>query len=169
MVNFVDQTIDLEAKAREELQVIENMGFVVPSESQSEEEIKKLEEEKKAKKAEWLKKTKKKAKTDEEESQDAEEIKNRIINGLKHDLINNRLLQAEKDVNVQKVKWLMEHHEIMNEEKYDELNRLESILDIDISGKDLVLRLDLDVPLSAYIAPPPQAAEQHGGDPHQRS
>ena len=43
----------------------------------------------------------------------------------------------------------------MNEEKYDELNRLESILDIDISGKDLVLRLDLDVPLSAYIAPPP--------------
>lgn len=42
----------------------------------------------------------------------------------------------------------------MDTDQYDELYRLESILDIDISGKDLILRLDLDVPLSHYIPPP---------------
>ena len=41
----------------------------------------------------------------------------------------------------------------MNEDQYDELYRLQSILDIDISGKDLILRLDLDVPLSPYEPP----------------
>jgi len=41
----------------------------------------------------------------------------------------------------------------MDEVQYDELHRLESILDIDISGKDLIMRLDLDVPLSPYIPP----------------
>lgn len=53
----------------------------------------------------------------------------------------------------EKQKWLFENHLKMDEGQYDELYRLESILDIDISGKDLILRLDLDVPLSPYVPP----------------
>jgi hypothetical protein len=49
----------------------------------------------------------------------------------------------------------MDHHIKMDENAYDELNRLESILETDISGRDLILRLDLDVPLSPYTPPPP--------------
>ena len=44
----------------------------------------------------------------------------------------------------------MQTHIKMDENQYDWLYRLESVLDIDISGKDLLIRLDLDVPLSAY-------------------
>ena len=47
----------------------------------------------------------------------------------------------------------MDNHTKMNEDAYDDLYRKESILDIDISGKDLILRLDLDVPLSEYVPP----------------
>ncbi len=50
----------------------------------------------------------------------------------------------------------MDNHLVMDSVQYDGLNRKESILDIDISGKDLILRLDLDVPLSPYTPPPPQ-------------
>lgn len=47
----------------------------------------------------------------------------------------------------------MDNHIKMDEDTYDELYRKESILDIDISGKDLILRLDLDIPLSEYVPP----------------
>ena len=43
----------------------------------------------------------------------------------------------------------------MDEKQFDEIHRLESILDIDISGKDLVMRFDLDVPLTPYVPPQP--------------
>jgi hypothetical protein len=42
----------------------------------------------------------------------------------------------------------MDNHEKMDDKKYDELLHLESVLDIEVGGKDLVVRLDLDVPLS---------------------
>lgn len=51
------------------------MGFTVPPEGITPEEVKKIEDEKKLKKADWYKATKKKPKTDEEELQEAEEIK----------------------------------------------------------------------------------------------
>jgi len=41
----------------------------------------------------------------------------------------------------------------MDPEMYDQINRKLSLFDIDISSKDLVLRLDLDVPLSKFTAP----------------
>lgn len=37
---------------------------------------------------------------------------------------------------------------MMDSAKYDQLLHLESVLDIDVGGKDLIVRLDLDVPLS---------------------
>jgi len=43
----------------------------------------------------------------------------------------------------------------MDADAFEKLNRKMSILDIDISELDVVLRMDLDVPLSAYSPLPP--------------
>jgi hypothetical protein len=67
LLNLSEQTIDLEQKARDELQTIANPGFIVPHDAITPEEVKKIEDERKAKKADWYKATKKKPKTDEEE------------------------------------------------------------------------------------------------------
>jgi hypothetical protein len=48
----------------------------------------------------------------------------------------------------------MDNHDTMDSKQFDDLMHLESVLDIDIAGKDLIVRLDLDVPLSEYTAPP---------------
>lgn len=133
--------------------MIENFGFAVPHEHQTEEEVKKQAEEQKARKADWLKKTKKKPKTEEEENAELEELKNKVGHGLKTELLQNRVERAEQDIDYVKTKWLFDNHIKMDVDQYDELHRLESILDVDISGKDLVMRLDLDVPLSPYVPP----------------
>ena len=78
------------------------------------EEIKKIEDEKKLKKADWLKKTKKKPKTDEEERVEHEELCNRVINGLKNDLLTTKVPKAEKEVEIVKIKWLIDNHIKMN-------------------------------------------------------
>lgn len=155
LLDLSEHTIELEHKAREELQMFENPGFIVPHENQTEEEAKKLRDERKAKKDEWFKKNKKKPKTEEEENLELEEVKNRVIHGLKHDLLTSRVAKTENEIEFMKTKWLFDNHLIMDENQYDELYRLESILDIDISAKDVILRLDLDVPLSTYIPPQP--------------
>lgn len=57
----------------------------------------------------------------------------------------------------------MDNHALMDAKQYDDLLHLESVLDIDVAGKDLLVRLDLDVPLSAYTPPTPEqiaAAEE---------
>lgn len=74
LLHLAEHTAEIEAKTREEMQMIENMGFIVPHENITEEEIKKIEDEKKLKKADWLKKTKKKPKTEEEERVEHEEL-----------------------------------------------------------------------------------------------
>ena len=53
----------------------------------------------------------------------------------------------------------MENHLHMDAEAFEKLNRKMSILDMDISELDVVLRMDLDVPLSAYTALPPLEEE----------
>lgn len=156
LLELSEQAIEFEAKGREELQMIENYGFIVPHENITDEEIKKIEDDKKAKKAEWIKKTKKKAKTEDEENNDLEELRNRVSNNLKNEFLTHRVEKAQNEVEFVKIKWLFDNHIKMDENQFDELYRLESVLDIDISGKDLILRLDLDVPMSPYI--PPQTA-----------
>ena len=94
LLDLSEQAIDFEAKGREELQMIENYGFIVPHENITEEEIKKIEDDKKAKKAEWIKKTKKKAKTEDEENNDLEELRNRVSNNLKNDFLAHRVERA---------------------------------------------------------------------------
>ena len=90
-----EHIVELETKAREELQMIENLGFLVHHESITEEEIKKIEDEKKAKKADWLKKTKKKPKTEEEENNELEEMRTRVITALRNDLLHVRVAKAQ--------------------------------------------------------------------------
>jgi hypothetical protein len=51
----------------------------------------------------------------------------------------------------------MENHIKMDRKEYDDLYHLESVLDIDVAGKDVILRLDLDVPLSNYVPPQPES------------
>jgi hypothetical protein len=69
-------------------------------------------------------------------------------------LLSHKIPRAEKEVEIKKTQWLIENHLKMDENHYDELYRLESILDVDIGGKDIILRLDLDVPLSPYVPQP---------------
>ncbi len=78
LMDLSEHAIEYEQKAREELQMMENLGFIVPHDNQTDEEAKKVEEEKKAKKNDWLKKNKKKPKTEDEENLEIEEMKNRI-------------------------------------------------------------------------------------------
>jgi hypothetical protein len=111
LLNLSEQTIDLEQKARDELQTIANPGFIVPHDAITPEEIKKIEDERKAKKADWYKATKKKPKTDEEELQEGEEIKQKTIAGLKNELLNNRLTKVGREIDILRTKWLMENHE----------------------------------------------------------
>lgn len=47
----------------------------------------------------------------------------------------------------------MQNHLKMDQEMYDQINRKLSLYDIDFSSKDLILRLDLDIPLSKFTAP----------------
>jgi len=77
----------------------------------------------------------------------------KAASSLKQELMNNRLTKIGKEIDILHTKWLMENHEAMDRKKYDDLYHLESVLDIDVAGKDIIVRLDLDVPLSAYTAP----------------
>ena len=75
------------------------------------------------------------------------------MNALKQDLFNQKLPKVAKEVGVLQTKWLMDNHQTMGPKEYDDLLHLESVLDIDIAGRDIIVRLDLDVPLSPYVPP----------------
>jgi hypothetical protein len=49
----------------------------------------------------------------------------------------------------------MDNHLTMDYKMFEELNRKMSVLDIDIGEQEVILRADLDVPLSEYTPPPP--------------
>ena len=151
LLGLSEMTIDFEQRARDELQSIANPGFIVPAEGATHEELKKIEDERKAKKADWYKATKKKPKTDDEEAQEVEDIKARTAAALKQELLHHRLTKVGKEVEILRTKWLMDNHTPMDRAQYDDLYHLESVLDIDVTGKDLIVRLDLDVPLSPYV------------------
>ena len=125
----------------------------MPHDTITPEEIKKIEDERKAKKADWYKATKKKPKTDEEELQEAEEIKQKTIAGLKNELINNRLTKVGREIDILRTKWLMENHEKMDRKKYDDLYHLESVLDIDVAGKDIIFLMERGLSAHRSVSP----------------
>ncbi len=62
-----------------------------------------------------------------------------------------------REIEILRTKWLMDNHLTMDRKEYDDLYHLESVLDIDVAGKDIIVRLDLDVPLSTYVPPPTES------------
>lgn len=63
--------------------------------------------------------------------------------------------KCELEIEISKTEWLMENHLKMDAEMFDTLNRKVSILDIDVAELEVVLRTDLDVPLTPYHPLPP--------------
>ena len=83
----------------------------------------KVDEERKAKKNEWLKKTKKKPKTEDEDAKDMEDLRQKVSTILAQQLVDVKIDKAESDVELEKIKWLLDNHIVMDEKQYDILNR----------------------------------------------
>ena len=66
------------------------------------------------------------------------------------DTVNVEADRIEREIEIIRTKWLMDNHITMDDEMFDSLNRKVSILDIDFSEQEVVLRADLDVPLSPF-------------------
>lgn len=104
----------------------------------------------KARQAENLKKLKKKPKTDEEDAKDAEELVSRTTSTLVTQMSTDDADLIESEIELAKTEWLMDNHQQMDAVAFEKLNRLKSILDIDVSEMDVIVRMDLDVPLTPF-------------------
>ena len=102
-----------------------------------------------------MKKLKKKPKTDEEEAKELEDINSKVLDFMTHNLVHDQTEIIEREIEFVKTKWLMDNHNIMNMEMFDTLNRKVSILDIDFAEQEVILRADLDIPLSIFVPMPP--------------
>jgi hypothetical protein len=76
-----------------------------------------------------------------------------------HNLVHDQTELVEREIELVKTKWLMNNHLIMNREMFDTLNRKVSILDIDFAEQEVILRADLDIPLSPFVPMPPLEEE----------
>lgn len=65
-----------------------------------------------------------------------------------------KIKAAERELDLIKTRWLMDNHLKMDANMYDAINRKLSIYDIELGAKDLIMRLDLDIPLSKFVEPP---------------
>lgn len=155
--NLAEDTVDIDERVRKEIGTVENLGFEPVPEEQTEEEAAAIAEDLKQRKAESLKKSKQKPKTEEEEAQELESLIQKTTAELTQSLTKNnseKIISAENEIELIKTRWLMKNHIIMDGERYDMINRKMSIYDIDIGSKDIILRLDLDIPLSKFVPPP---------------
>ena len=154
--NFVVDVIDQDEKTRQELGMIENLGFEPLPSEETEEEAKERNDKLAARKLEAYKKLKLKPKTEDEEAADLAALIEKASAALGEQLCNNpeRVRSVERELNRIKTTWLMDNHTKMDADEYDAINRKLSIYDIELGAKDLVLRLDLDIPLSKFTAPP---------------
>ena len=74
---------------------------------------------------------------------------------MKGILVKEETEKVEREVEFVKTKWLMDNHIKMDDEIFDTLNRKVSILDIDFADQEVILRADLDVPMSQFTPMPP--------------
>lgn len=102
-----------------------------------------------------MKKLKKKPKTEEEEAKEAEDIKTKVLEVMQTTLVKDETEKIEREIDFVKTKWLMDNHIKMNEECFDTLNRKVSIMDIDFAEQEVILRADLDIPMSPFVPLPP--------------
>lgn len=84
------------------------------------------------------------------------ELINRTSTSVGNNLCKNeaKIKAAEQELEIIKTRSLMETHLRMDALQYDAINRKLSIYDIELGARDLIMRLDLDVPLSKFVAPP---------------
>ena len=154
VLNFCEDTVDVDDKVRKDLGVLENLGFEEIPEEQTEEDAAAALEELKNKKAEAAKKSKQKPKTDEEEEAELQQLIQTTSQELAKVLTEGtRITTVEKEIDLIKTRWLMQHHIKMDSGEYDKVNRRLSIYDIELGSKDIVLRLDLDIALSKFVPP----------------
>ena len=156
MQNFAEDVVDVDDKCRKDAGLVENLGFEPIPEEQTQEEREAAIEELNNRKAEAAKKSKAKPKTPEEEEEELKLHIEKSAQTLAQFLTkenSEKVVAAEKEIGLLKTRWLMKNHIIMNAEEYDNVNRKLSIFDVDIGSKDLILRLDLDVALSDFVAP----------------
>lgn len=109
--------------------------------------------------AEQLKKSKKKPKTVEEEQTEKKELINRTVQQLQQQFTDVEIDKCEAELELLKTEWLMLNHMTMNSQAFEKLNRKVSVLDIDIAEMEVVLRIDLDVPLTPHTPLPPLEEE----------
>ncbi len=157
--NLAVKLVEHETKVREEMGAAAIEIFRVPPEEETEEQRLELIKQAKLAQQESLKKLKKKPKTDEEEAKELEDINSKVLDFMIHNLVHDQTELVEREIELVKTKWLMNNHLIMNREMFDTLNRKVSILDIDFAEQEVILRADLDIPLSPFVPMPPLEEE----------
>ena len=156
IANYSEEVVEIDEKVRADLGIIEHVGFEPILDEETEEEQKARLDGVVARKAEAYKKIKGKPKTEEEEAADVQQVSEKATEILGEALCANeeRLTSAEGEVGKIKTRWLMQNHLKMDHDRWDIINRKLSIYDIELGSKDIILRLDLDVPMSPFIVPP---------------
>ena len=139
---------------REEVGAAPIESFRVPDESETEEQRQEWLKQEALRKAEVLKKNKQKPKTEEQEAQELEQIIQSVVDRVVQTTNQVEADKIERDIQIIQTKWLMDNHIKMDDAMFDSLNRKVSVLDIDISEQEIILRADLDVPLSPYVPMP---------------
>ena len=156
----------LDEKFREELGMMEHL-FEYITDEMTPEEINKMKEDKENRKNEWNKKRKKPPKTEQEEAHDNGELHAKISEAIKHKVVSENEVMGgvEENIEMKTLEKQLNEHIIMNREKWDEFYRKKSVIDIGCEGKNVLLRLDLDVPLSEYIPPEEKTILDKDGKP----
>lgn len=157
--SFVENVVDHDCKARiaMELPMLETWQCI-PEEWTQEQRLAFVAAEA-AKVSEALKKNKKKPKTAEEDAKDKEELLSKVCSTLSTQFTESEIDKCESEIELLKTEWLMMNHLKMDSDAFEKLNRKMSILDMDISDLDVVLRCDMDVPLTPYVPLPPLEEE----------
>ena len=130
-------------------------NFDMFHEEMTPEERKALKDKVDAEKADWMKKNKKKPKSADEEANDHIALKTKMMEQLAIRCVHHDSVigWVEDHVAVWIFNEQLKSHEVMNTDAWDEIYWKYSILDIPCEGKNVLVRLDLDVPLSEYTPP----------------
>ena len=156
MVGRLAETlVENETSIREELGAQQIEQFRIPPEDETEEQRQEYIKQMTLQKAESMKKLKKKPKTEEEEVKEQEDIKMKVIEVMSGTLIRDETEKIEREIEFVKTKWLMDNHITMDNETFDTLNRKVSVMDIDFAEQEVILRADLDIPMSTFSEMPP--------------
>lgn len=151
----MSEVVDHDVKHRTAMDLPQQELWQPIPEDWTEEQLKQHQANEAARIADWLKKNKKKPKTAEEDAADKKELITRMQTSLSTQFTEQEIDKCESEIELLKTEWLMENHLKMDAAAFEKLNRKVSVLDIDINDLDVVMRADLDVPLSPFTPLPP--------------